>query len=144
MSDLLSAVGDVAISAAGAASTAADLMTGVLRGTPRAPPPPPLRPPPLAPPMPPPADPPVPPLIICPPALPPPSAPPGFEVWAAQIPPWFWWMFACTTLVAMAGVVAIGLVLRELRAARRGFTLPREDTAVTLAALERTMAKRGI
>jgi hypothetical protein len=53
-------------------------------------------------------------------------------------------MFVCTMLVAVGGAVAIGYILRELRRQRRGIGLPREETARTLADLERKMAKRGI
>lgn len=140
MTDLLNAVGAVA-------SDASATIVNALRGAPGVPPPPappPGAPPPGAPPVAPPLAPPAPPLIICPPAAPPPAAPPGFEVWAAQVPSWFWWMFVFTFLVACGGAVAIAYVLRELRAQKRGVGLPREETAKALENLERAMGRRGM
>lgn len=140
MSKLVDALGD-------AAGGAADAVVNLIRGAPASPPPPwppPAYPPPGAPPLQPPHAPPALPLIVCPPAMPPPSAPPGFDVWAAQIPLWFWLFFVCVFLVACLGAVAIVYILRELRRQRNGIGLPREDTAKTLAKLERQMAKHGI
>lgn len=133
MSNIVSAVGD-------AANGATDAVIGMLRGD-LAPPPdvPPAAPPPRWPPQ----QPPAPPQIVCPPALPPPSAPPGFDVWAANVPSWFWVFFVCVLLFACLGVAAIVYILRELRR-QKGIGLPREDTARTLAELERQMTKRGI
>ena len=74
---------------------------------------------------------------------PPPLSPPGFEVWAAQVPPWFWWVFVFTFLVACMGAVAIGYVLRELRRMRNGERLPSAETSKSLAVLEARMSKRG-
>ena len=86
---------------------------------------------------------PQPPLIVCPPALPPPSAPPGFDVWAANVPSWVWVVFVCVVLLACLGAAAIVYTLRELRR-KKGIGLPGEDTAKTLAELERQMTKRGV
>ena len=140
MADLLAAVGEVA-------SDASTTLVNAIRGMPHAPPPPPWQPPsapPAQPPWQPPAQPPAPPLIVCPPSQPPPSPPPGFEVWAAQVPSWFWWTFVLTMLFACGGAVAIVHVLRELRAQHRGLGLPREETTKTLADLERQMGARGM
>ncbi len=139
MSELVSAIGD-------AASGVADGMVGVLRGVPHTPPPPrtppPLRPP-LLPPNEPPDIPPASPLVVCPPSWPPPSTPPGFSEWSAHVPAWAWWMFSVLVSFAAAGFGAIVYIVRELRTQKRGFGLPREDTAKTLADLERRMSKRG-
>lgn len=140
MSKLISAVADVA-------DSAADLVTGVLHGAPRAPLPPGSPPPhlpPEQPPAEPPSMPPAPPLIVCPPSQPPPSPPPGFAEWSANVPAWVWWALALVLVIAITGLVAIAYVVREIRAQRRGLGLPREETAKTLADLERRMAKRGI
>lgn len=140
MSELIGALGD-------AATQVQDVVVNAIRGAPVAPPPPtppPTMPPPEVPPLIPPAWPPAPPLIICPPSVPPPSPPPGFEVWAATVPVWFWWMFASTVVVATLGAAAIVYVLRELRLQRRGVRLPAEATARTMAELEMKMSRRGI
>lgn len=139
MSKLINAIGDVA-------DGAADVITSVIHGTPHAPAPPSSPPPqlpPATPPRAPPTLPPVPPLIVCPPSWPPPSTPPGFSEWSAHIPVWAWWFFALLVIIAIMGMAATVYVLRELRAQRKGFGLPREDTVKTLADLERRMAKRG-
>lgn len=120
-----------------------EAVAAAFRGTPEAPPP--LGPP-TAPPQPPdlppatPPDPPLPPLIVCPPAAPPPLAPPGFEVWAAQIPSWFWLMFVFMAFVACLGTVAIVYILRELRQQRKGQRLP--GTEMALEELSRQVTGR--
>ena len=136
----LEVAGSVANTVSHTVSDAVGAVTGTL---PRAPPPLPSLPFPSTPPSLPPMEPPHPPLIICPPAAPPPMAPPGFHVWAAQIPSWFWMMFVFMGFFACFGTLAIVYILKELRAQRNGFRLPKEETLKSLAQLEARMAKRG-
>jgi len=126
----------------GAVSDAVHTVQHAFDGHPAAPPPPPLEPPPVLPPLMPPSSPPYPPLIVCPPMAPPPMSPPGFHVWAAQVPPWFWWMFAFMFLVACFGTGAILYILRELRK-QKGERVPKEETLKSLAQLEARLGKRG-
>ena len=123
---------------------AAHTVAHAFDGHPTAPPPMPVAPSPVEPPELPPMYPPYPPLIVCPPAMPPPLSPPGFQVWAAQVPSWFWWMFVLMGLIACCGTVAIVYILRELRAQRKGLRLPKEETAKALAGLEARMGRRGL
>ena len=124
----------------GAVEGVGEAVSSVFAGHPLAPPPSPAQPLPSSPP---PLEPPLPPLLICPPAAPPPLSPPSIEVWAAQVPIWFWWTFLFTVLVAVAGTVAIVYILRELRRQNRGERLPREETMRSLAQLEASLEKRG-
>ena len=123
---------------------AAHTVVHAFDGHPVAPPPLPTAPSPVEPPQLPPISPPYQPLIVCPPAAPPPLSPPEFHVWAAQVPPWFWWTFVFMGLVACCGAVAIVYIVRELRAQRNGLRLPKEETMKALAALEARMGRRGL
>ena len=138
---VLEVAGSVANTVSHTVSDAVSAVTGTL---PRAPPPLPSIPLPSLPPSLPPAEPPYPPLIICPPAAPPPLAPPGFQVWAAQIPSWFWMMFTFMFLVACFGAVSIGYILRELRKQRRGQRVPGQETSVGLDDLARRVSRGRI
>lgn len=71
-------------------------------------------------------------------------APPGFHVWAANVPSWFWFMFAFMFLVACLGTLAIVYILRELRRQRQGLRLPGTDTGLALSELEKRMNRRGM
>ena len=151
MPDLLNTAGAVRGAVGGVVGGAIggveDAVASVFAGSPTAPPsrPSPTGPPPPSePPSAPPATPPQPPLIICPPMAPPPFAPPSFEVWAAQVPRWFWLMFVFTFLVAFLGAAAIGYILRELRRQRKGERLPKEETLRALAQLEQRLGRRGL
>lgn len=83
------------------------------------------------------------PVVVCPPSAPPPAPPPDFGSWSAQIPGWFWAVFAFTLLTTALSGGAIAYLGWQARVTRREMQiLGARGTTSSLTRLEAQVLAR--